>query len=94
LCAFYGPGPLDLDFKALGEAAERVETVADETGWVERTRLSTRRGVAHDLSGFAGKITFRGEMAPFLPLLRIGEYVHVGKNAVFGNGWYVVHRRQ
>lgn len=27
LATFYGDGPLDLDFKALGQAAERIETV-------------------------------------------------------------------
>lgn len=90
LATFYGDGPLPLDFKAVGEAAESVETVSDATRWVERTRFSQRRDVPHDLSGFAGPIVVRGDMAPFLPLLRIGEYVHVGKNAVFGNGWFTV----
>jgi CRISPR-associated endoribonuclease Cas6 len=89
LATFYGGGSLELDFKAIGEAAEHVATVADETRWVERTRVS-RRDVAHDLSGFVGRITFSGNLAPFLPLLRLGEYVHVGKNAVFGNGWFVI----
>ncbi|MFN8627993.1 MAG: CRISPR system precrRNA processing endoribonuclease RAMP protein Cas6 [Candidatus Binatia bacterium] len=87
LATFYGDGPLDLDFKALGAAAEGVETVEDRTHWVERTRFSRHRGVQHDLSGFIGSLQVRGDLAPFLPLLRIGEYVHVGKNAVFGNGW-------
>ena len=90
LSTFYGGGPLAMDFKALGEAAERVETVADHTRWVERSRVARRRNVTNDLSGFVGSIRFGGHLAPFLPLLRIGEYVHVGKNAVFGNGWFVI----
>lgn len=88
LATFYGSGPLDLNFKSLGESAEQVETVRDDTHWVDRSRYARRRGVTHDLSGFAGSITVRGKLAPFLPLLRVGEYVHVGKNAVFGNGWF------
>jgi hypothetical protein len=31
-------------------------------------------------------VTYAGDLAPFLPLLRLGELIHVGKNAVFGNG--------
>ena len=90
LATFHGTGPLALDFKGLGEAAEAVETVDDQTRWVERGRFSRRREVPHDLSGFAGRVSFRGEIAPFMALLRLGEYVHVGKNAVFGNGWFVI----
>jgi hypothetical protein len=92
LATFYGDGPVALDFKTLGEAAEQIETVDDQTRWVERTRFSRRRGVRHDTSGFVGSVTFRGYLTPFLPLLRIGEYIHVGKNAVFGNGWFVIQK--
>jgi hypothetical protein len=88
LATFYGSGPLGFDFRRLGEAAERIETVADHTRWLERARYARRRAVSHDLSGFVGRLTVRGELAPFLPLLHLGEYVHVGKNAVFGNGWF------
>lgn len=90
LATFYGNGPLDLDFKALGQAAEQVAMVEDHTRWIERSRVARRRNVTHDLSGFVGTLTVRGDLAPFLPLLRVGEYVHVGKNAVFGNGWFVI----
>lgn len=92
LSTFYGDGPLSLDFKELGEAAEQIETVDDQTRWMERSRVA-RREFAHDLSGFVGAIAFRGPLAPFLPLLQVGEYVHVGKNTVFGNGWYRISSR-
>ena len=68
--------------------AEKIKTVADSTRWVESSRYSRRREVTHDLSGFVGEVTFEGELGPFVPYLKLGEYLHVGKNAVFGNGWY------
>jgi CRISPR-associated endoribonuclease Cas6 len=88
LSYFYCGNGLDIDFKAFGEQAEGIKTVADSTRWVESTRYSRRREVTHDLSGFIGEVSFEGELAPFIPYLKLGEYVHVGKNAVFGNGWY------
>ncbi|MBI3786302.1 MAG: CRISPR system precrRNA processing endoribonuclease RAMP protein Cas6 [Deltaproteobacteria bacterium] len=87
LSTFYGDGPLNIDFKALGTAAEEIRTVEDATRWVDRSRFTRRRGVTHDLSGFAGRLTVQGNLQPFLTLLRAGEYLHIGKNAVFGNGW-------
>jgi CRISPR/Cas system endoribonuclease Cas6 (RAMP superfamily) len=57
---------------------------------VESSRYSRRREVSHDLSGFVGEVTFEGELGMFLPYLKLGEYLHVGKNAVFGNGWYEI----
>jgi hypothetical protein len=90
LSYFYCGAGLDIDFRAFGELAERIRLISDSTRWVEEARYSRRRAVTHDLSGFVGEATFEGELAPFLPYLRLGKYVHVGKNAVFGNGWYEI----
>ena len=90
LSYFYCGEGLDIDFKAFGERAEKIKTVADSTRWVESARYSRRREVTHDLSGFIGEVWFEGDLAPFIPYLKLGEYVHVGKNAVLGNGWYEI----
>jgi CRISPR/Cas system endoribonuclease Cas6 (RAMP superfamily) len=82
---------LNLDFKALGEQAEAVQTVRVDSQWIDRSRR-TRKGFSQDLSGFVGEVTYRGDIEPFLPLLLLGEYIHVGKNAAFGNGWYRLER--
>jgi len=87
LAYFYCGKGLDLDFKELGERAEKVREVSVRSQWVERSRR-TRREFTQDLSGFVGEVTYRGDLEPFLALLLPGEYVHVGKNAAFGNGWY------
>jgi CRISPR-associated endoribonuclease Cas6 len=91
LASFYCGEPLDLNFKELGQRAEEIREVAVKSRWVDRSRR-TRKGFAQDLSGFVGEVTYRGELEPFLPLLLLGEYIHVGKNAAFGNGWYRLER--
>lgn len=46
------------------------------------------------MGGVVGTVTFQapdGEtLAPFLPLLAMGKFVHVGKGAVMGLGRYRV----
>ncbi len=86
----YCGGPLDIDFRGLAERAMLVRTKEARLKWVEVKRRSRRSGKVHDQSGFVGSITFEGELMEFLPLLLIGEYVHVGEDAVFGNGWFRV----
>lgn len=90
LSYFYCGAGLDIDFKNFGEAADKIVVAADSTRWVESSRYSRRREVSHDLSGFVGEVTFEGDLEMFLPYLKLGEYLHVGKNAVFGNGWYEI----
>jgi len=94
LAYFYCGAGLDIDFKGFGDAAEKIRIVSDSTGWVESSRYSRRREVTHDLSGFIGEVTFEGDLEMFLPYLNLGEYLHVGKNAVFGNGWYEIARTE
>jgi CRISPR-associated endoribonuclease Cas6 len=86
LCTFYGDGPLDLDFRELGERAQGVRTVSAQTDWVARYRTSSRTRQRHELSGFVGDVTYEGQLSEFRPWLALGEIVHVGKHTAWGNG--------
>jgi len=86
LSTFYCGAPLPLDFKGLGERAEKVACVRRDLRWEERERRSSRTGMRHPLSGLLGECAFAGELAEFLPLLWLGQYLHVGKHAAWGNG--------
>lgn len=58
LSTFYGPGPIDADFKALGGLAEKVRTVKRDVHWVERYRTSSKTHQRHELSGFVGSCIY------------------------------------
>jgi len=96
ISTFFGDGPLDIDFKGLGERAEKVRTVSTNTEWVERFRTSSKTRQRHELSGFVGSVTYdlcpdTSNLAPvFLPWLALGELLHVGKHTAWGNGWFEV----
>lgn len=70
--------------------AEGVDIGQAASRWVTRERYSTRQERITPLSGATGQVHYRGDIRPLLPLLRLGEVIHVGKNAVFGNGRYRV----
>ena len=40
------------------------------------------------LGGVCGEWTLQGELGPFLPALHAGQWLHVGKETVFGMGQY------
>jgi len=42
------------------------------------------------MGGFLGEITFEGELTEFLPFLKLGEYLHIGKGTVYGLGKYEI----
>ncbi len=99
LCTFYGPGPIDADFKRLGQAAEKVRTLKCDVYWQERSRRSSKTGQRHELSGFVGECTYEFPVSSFefpisnLELLKwliCGEMIHAGRHTAWGNGWYDV----
>jgi hypothetical protein len=79
--------PWEFDFRPLMAQAEAVRVVEDQTRWVELDSYSWRRKASTPMGGFVGQVTFEGDLEPFLPWLVWGEVVHVGKDAVKGNGW-------
>ena len=86
-CTFYGDGPLNTDFQGLGKRAEQIRTVSANFDWAERNRTSSKTHQRHELSGFVGEAVYEGNLIEFLPWLLLGELVHVGKHAAWGNGW-------
>lgn len=90
LARSYSDTPLELDFRSLLQQAEEVHLVEDNTRWIELDSYSTRRQAHTPLSGFVGQARYIGPMEPFLPWLLWGQFTHVGKDAVKGNGWYII----
>ncbi len=88
LTTAYCGGSIDVDFSGLSERSMKVKKIQSELEWVEIKRRSRTHNTFHDQSGFIGEVSFEGEIREFLPLLLAGEYLHVGEDAVFGNGWY------
>jgi CRISPR-associated endoribonuclease Cas6 len=86
LRAFYGPAPLDIDFRAMGERASRVELTRCELHNEHGKRRSSRTGQVHPLGGFTGEVEYRGDLAEFLPYLRAARWTGVGRQTVWGKG--------
>jgi hypothetical protein len=90
LAYFHCGTELNLDFRGLIAAAEQIETVTSDLRWYDWERYSARQDARMKLGGFVGRVTYRGDLQSFLPLLCLGEAVHVGKGTSFGLGKYVM----
>jgi hypothetical protein len=86
LRALYGAGPLDIDFRAMGERANRVRLVRCDLTWEKVERKSGRTGQVHPLGGFLGEAAYEGDLAEFMPWLRAARWVGVGRQTVWGKG--------
>ena len=40
------------------------------------------------MGGLIGKISFKGNLEEFMPLIQLGEFIHAGKGTSFGLGRY------
>jgi len=86
LSTLYCDGPPRVDFKGLIEESKKVKVVDSRIHWVENTRFSFRQERDISMGGVSGSIEFTGNLDLFMPLLEIGEYLHVGKGTAFGLG--------
>ena len=86
LRALYGEGPLEIDFREMGERARRVEMVEQSIEHVDRNRTSRKTGDTHPISGFVGEAIYEGDLGEFLPYLEAGFWTGVGRQTVWGKG--------
>ncbi len=87
LSYFHCGEDLDVDAPALIESACSVRHEF-RFRWVRIERRSRRAERAIPMDGFIGKVRFEGELEPFLPFIRLGEYLHIGHHTAFGYGQY------
>jgi hypothetical protein len=77
--------------ETLREAASHVRVVAKHLTLQRLERYSNRHHQTLPLHGLLGTLSFTGHLAPFLPLLRMGQYIHIGAGTAFGLGHYRLH---
>jgi CRISPR-associated endoribonuclease Cas6 len=82
----YGEGPLDIDFRGLGERAAKVRMTRCELNQMEITRRSSKTGKCHSIGGFVGDAEYEGELAEFVPYLKAAKWTGVGRQTVWGKG--------
>lgn len=80
----------DMDPSSIIASVSDIAIESMDIHWYDWRRYSSRQEAQMTLGGLIGRVTYIGEMKPFLPLLRIGEYIHIGKNTSFGLGKYVI----
>jgi hypothetical protein len=88
LSYFHCGHKLEADFRGLIDRAEAVCMAPSQTEWQDWSRFSGRQKQRVEMGGLVGRVTYAGDLRDYLPLLALGEWVHVGKGTVFGNGQY------
>ena len=86
LRTLYGAGPLEIDFRSLGDRAAGIEMTRCQVDSTHGERRSSRTGQVHPLGGFTGEAEYRGNMAEFLPYLQAARWTGVGRQTVWGKG--------
>jgi hypothetical protein len=77
--------------EALRDAARQVHVVTKNLTLQRLERYSNRHRHTLPMHGLLGTLSFAGPLGPFLPLLRMGQYVHIGAGTAFGLGRYELH---
>jgi hypothetical protein len=92
MAEFHGAGAPGWDFRELVAAAATVDG-EKRLEWKDWIRRSARQQQTMHWGGVVGEWTLRGNLTPFLPALHIGQWLHVGKETVFGLGRYVLEQQ-
>lgn len=90
LCNAWGDGEPELDYRGLIQRAGGVKVTDGRVYWHEWGRYSNRQEQGMNFGGLLGTVTFSGRLAEYLPLLKLCERLHIGKQTTFGLGRFTV----
>jgi hypothetical protein len=66
------------------KTAAQIET--SQLQWRDWERYSNRQQRRMKFGGIVGQVIYQGALRPFLPLIFLGQFIHLGKNTTFGLG--------
>lgn len=91
LLSVYSPLTQPIDYRGLLEQAAAI-SVRDDSRlrWQNLKRYSARTDRRMKYHGWTGDLALQGPLSPFLPYLKLGEFLHVGKMTSFGLGQYQI----
>ncbi|HIJ96296.1 MAG TPA: CRISPR system precrRNA processing endoribonuclease RAMP protein Cas6 [Desulfuromonadales bacterium] len=84
----FGDGEPALDYRGLVARAQDVTLESSSLRWHDWERYSNRQEQAMMMGGLIGSVTYRGALAPYLPLLELCKDLHLGKQSSFGLGLF------
>ncbi len=90
LTYFHCGNRFDRDHRDLLEMSKGIKIEKKDIQWRDWTRYSSRQKTKMKMGGVVGEFVIRGNLTPFLPFLKIGEFAHVGKATSMGLGKYEV----
>lgn len=84
----------ELDYAAILDAARsHVRITQQKLRPQPWQRYSNRQKQRMRFDGFIGEVAYEGNLALFLPFIRLGHYIHIGKNTTFGMGKYEIQEQ-
>lgn len=83
-----GKQTFNQNIKELIDLSLEVEKVQSNLKWFDWERYSSRQKTKMFMGGLIGEVTYRGNITPFVNILKAGEILHVGKGTSFGLGKY------
>lgn len=91
LSTVYGDEKLPFEYKDIIVKSKKIKDKESKLSWFDWERYSRRQDERMRLGGLVGYKIFKGDFKNFLPLLLLGEYIHIGKNTSFGLGKYRIY---
>lgn len=76
----------ELNFADIKKRAYGVEIADAEIKTVNWSRYSEHQNRKIPMKGIIGKVVYEGDLTSFKPLLKLGEYINLGKNTTMGLG--------
>lgn len=79
------------DYQELIHKAETIKINKANVKWDDWDRFSGSQKKWMKFGGLTGDVSYRGDLQPFMEVLKLGEWLHIGNKTSFGLGKYEVN---